>query len=78
MMTLRRMIDAMLFWLMIGAAVLACYAAVPSWSNVRLRSDAEIPGELLPGEYRGPTIEELIECFDRQHSKPVLSPVVIE
>jgi hypothetical protein len=74
----KRLVDAAPFWLALGVPVLACCAAMTPESKVGIRSDAKLPAELIPGEYRGPTVEEVIAWLDGVDPGSVMPPDEME
>jgi hypothetical protein len=77
-MMLKRLVDAVPLWLAVGIPVLACCIAMPSESKVACRPDAGLPVELIPGEYRGPTAEEVIASFNGVDPGSVMLPDEME
>jgi hypothetical protein len=77
-MMLKRLVDAVPLWLAVGIPVLACCIAMPSESKVACRPDAGLPVELIPGEYRGPTAEEVIALMDGVDTESVIPPDKLE
>jgi hypothetical protein len=77
-MILKRLVDVVLLWLVVGAAIVVFYAVTAQGAKLVPRSDAKIPTELLPGEWRGSTVEEVVEWFNRNHPECAMPPDVIE
>jgi hypothetical protein len=74
----KRLVDAVPFWLAVGVPVFACCAAMTPASKVGTRPDAKLPAELIPGEYRGPTAEEVIASFNGVDPGSVMLPDEME
>jgi hypothetical protein len=78
MIVLTRIACKALLWLVVVAAALAC-CEVAAWSpNARLLSDAAKPIPGLSAELRGPTVEEVIEQFNRRGPEWACPPDVVE
>ena len=77
-MILKRLVDVVLLWLVVGAAIVVCYAVTAQGAKFVPRSDAKTPAELLPGERRGLTVEEVVEWFNRNRPECAMPPDVIE
>lgn len=79
MVLLMRVRDVVQRWLPVVAAFLICYA-VTVWSRgSQARPDAKIPIlPLRPGERRGPSVEEVIERFNRTDPQNASPPGVVE
>jgi hypothetical protein len=76
--TLRRVVDLASLSLAVIVAGLICCSFTVWWPGVRLRPDAKMPGELRPGERRGPTPEEVLEWLNRNRPEAGLPPDAIE
>ena len=78
MNVLRRIASKALLWLVVASAALAC-CEVAAWeSNAGLLSDAAKPIPTLATELRGPTVEQVIEWFNRRGPEWASPPDVVE
>ena len=77
MKVLRRLCDAALFWLALGAAVLTSWVVV-TWPSGQVRPDAAMPGPLQALEYRGPSAKELVERIGRIYPEAISPPDAVE
>ena len=78
MIVLTRIASRALLWFVVVFAALAC-CEVAAWSpNARLLSDAAKPLPGLSAEQRGPSVEEVIEYFNRRGPGRVSPPDVVE
>jgi hypothetical protein len=78
MIVFTRIASKALLWLVVVFAALAC-CEVAAWSpNPRLLSDATKPLPGLSAEQRGPTLEEVVEYFNRRGPEYACPPDVVE
>jgi hypothetical protein len=61
-------------WLAAAIAVLAGATAMRPGAQTAARSDATCPADLLPGEYRGPTFEQVVAYLGGIDSEAALPP----
>ena len=77
MIILTRIASRALRWFVVVFAALAC-CEVAAWTpNARLLSDAAKPVPAASAEYRGPTVEEVIERLNRRGPEWASPPDVV-
>lgn len=59
-------------------AVFGCYGIAAEWPRVRPRSEAARPLPKLPGEVRGPTLDEVIVQLNQRGPDWASPPDVVE
>ena len=78
MIVLTRIACKALLWLVVVSAALAC-REVAAWnSSARLLSDAAKPIPTLSPEQLGPSVDEVIERFNRRGPEWASPPGVVE
>ena len=78
MIVLTRIASKALLWFVVVFAALACCEVV-AWSpNARLLSNAAKPVPVASVEYRGPTVEQVIELLNGRGPEWASPPDVVE
>jgi hypothetical protein len=78
MIVLMRLASKALLWFVVVFAALAC-CEVAAWTpNARMLWDAAKPVPAVSAEYRGPTVEEVIELLNGRGPEWASPPDVVE
>jgi hypothetical protein len=78
MILLRRIADRALLWLIVIGAAMACCDVAAMWPSTRPVPDAAKPIPGFSAKVRGPSVEEVIEYFNRRGPEWSSPPDAVE